>query len=120
MRLALLTLLLAASACASATGAQSDAPTDTTVVDVSIDGNGCSMQPCSILPQCGCNGANACDVDISDAKGTACRAVTGMGRESTACTMIYQCDSGYVCIGGSGASSCKKYCSADADCGSPR
>jgi hypothetical protein len=120
MRLSLLTLLLAASACARATGAQSDAATDTTVVDTTIDGNGCSSQPCSILPQCGCGGANACDVDISDGKGTSCRAVTDMGHENSACSMIYQCDTGYVCIGGTGASSCKKYCSADVDCGSPR
>src|ERR1043165_4264579 len=121
MRVSLLGLLLAASACASATGAQSDAtPTDTKANDASIDGNGCATQPCSILPECGCGGANACDIDISDGKGTACRSINTPGHETAACTQVYQCDEGYVCLGQGASGSCKKYCTANADCGSPR
>jgi len=119
---ALFALVVAASACARATsGSPSDAVEDTSsAVDAAIDSNGCSSQPCSILPQCGCNGANACDIDVSDNKGTSCRAINTPGTESSSCTMLYQCDKGFVCIGGSAAASCKKYCSADVDCGSPR
>jgi hypothetical protein len=117
----LMLVLVAASACARADGGRStDATADTTVVDMAIDSNGCSTQPCSILPQCGCGTGNACDIDSSDNKGTACRAVNTPGTETAACNTIYQCDKGFVCLGGSAFASCKKYCSSDADCGTPR
>jgi hypothetical protein len=119
--LALLVLLGAASACAKAGSNQSDAMVDTTgAIDAAIDSNGCATQPCSILPQCGCGGGNACDIDVSDNTGTACRSVATPGTETAACNAINQCDKGFVCLGGSAYASCKKYCTGDADCGSPR
>ncbi|HUS30956.1 MAG TPA: hypothetical protein VMZ53_20745 [Kofleriaceae bacterium] len=117
----LMLVLVGAAACARASGGQSDAaPGDTVIVDGAVDANNCSSQPCSILPQCGCGGANACDIDVSDNKGTTCRAVATPGTETAACNGVTQCDKGYVCLGGSAFASCKKYCTADADCGSPR
>lgn len=120
----LMFVLVAITACATATpGVQSDSSTDTTTTgkqDASIDANNCAEQPCTILPACGCGGANTCDIDGSDLKGTACRPVTVMGTESATCTSVTQCSAGYVCLGSSAGSSCKKYCSTNADCGSPR
>ena len=98
-----------------------DAPPDQgKAIDASIDGNGCAMQPCTILPQCGCTGATACDVDVSDSVGTACRTVLTPGTETSTCTSLDKCDKGYVCLGSSAYATCKKYCQADADCGTPR
>src|SRR5690606_12152439 len=82
--------------------------------------NECPMQPCSILPQCGCVGVTACDVDVTDNMGTACSSVLQPGRETSTCIGLDRCDAGYVCLGGSGSASCKKYCAEDADCGCPR
>jgi len=88
--------------------------------DALIDGNGCATQPCSILPQCGCNGNTACDVDLVDEDGAACRPINAPGTETSSCTAPNECDRGFACIGGSSFRSCKKYCSGDADCGAPR
>src|SRR6185503_2688665 len=110
-------------ACAHGGGDQTDGSTGDTnkPIDSMIDGNGCMVQPCSILPQCGCGmGANACDVDVSDNMGTACRAVNQPGKETSTCTSLDKCDKGYVCLGGGSFASCKKYCQMDADCGTPR
>jgi len=113
--------LAALSACAKAGSGTTDAAGDTSrPVDAEADGNGCAVQPCSILPQCGCGGANACDIDFSDNMGTACRPVTTAGQETSTCNGPNACDKGYVCLGGSTYASCKKYCTANADCGSPR
>ena len=87
---------------------------------VPLDANGCATQPCSILPQCGCGAAMACDVNVMTLMGTACRSVASPGHETDHCTSTANCDVGYVCLGATNASSCKKYCAADADCGSPR
>jgi hypothetical protein len=87
------------------------------------DANNCAVQPCSILPQCGCESpvsTRSCDVDISDLMGTACREITSPGRETSSCNGLESCDVGYVCLGGGGHSACKKYCSVDGDCGAPR
>jgi hypothetical protein len=120
-RLVLALALLAACARGSST------PTDGAVADTSVqprdatvDSNGCAVQPCSILPQCGCNGATACDYDDSDDTGTACRAILMTGTETSDCNEQTDCDRGFVCVGGAAFASCKKYCSADADCGAPR
>jgi hypothetical protein len=116
-----LPIALAAAACAKAGSSGSDAAPDTSrPIDATIDGNGCAQQPCSIIPQCGCGGQTACDVDTNDNNGTACRSVTSPGKETTACNGLDDCDKGYVCLGGSAYATCKKYCTADADCGSPR
>lgn len=113
--------LAALSACAKAGSGSTDAATDSSrPIDAMVDGNGCAVQPCSILPQCGCGGANACDIDLSDSMGTACRPVTSAGQETATCNGPDACDKGFVCLGGSSFASCKKYCSTDADCGSPR
>lgn len=90
-----------------------------TPTDVAIDSNGCSVQPCSILPECGCIGNTTCDIDVSDYDGTACRTINVEGTETATCTNAMECDRGYACLGVAD-SSCKKYCSADTDCGSPR
>jgi hypothetical protein len=88
---------------------------------VQMDANNCAMQPCSILPtQCGCAPGSACDVDTMDLMGTACRLVTTPGHETNTCGSLKDCDAGYVCLGQTGSSACKKYCSTNTDCGSPR
>lgn len=118
----LMFVLVAITACARADALKSDGSVDspTGKMDASLDANNCAMQPCTILPACGCGGANACDIDQSDLKGTACRAINAMGTETSTCTSPSQCNTGYVCLGGSGGAACKKYCSTSADCGSPR
>jgi hypothetical protein len=111
---------LALVACASGSGSSSDAATDTPrPIDAAIDGNNCSAQPCTILPQCGCGATQACDVDTSDSMGGACRSVLVEGKETATCSALDRCDKGFVCLGGATAT-CKKYCMADADCGTPR
>jgi hypothetical protein len=116
-----LVLLVALAACARGEGTGSDAAVDTSKpADAAIDAFACSQMPCSIIPQCGCVGVRACDVDTSDAMGTACRSILAPGQETSTCTALDRCDAGYVCLGASGSASCKKYCSADADCGTPR
>lgn len=121
MRRIALMWLFAAAACARGSSSTTDAaPEPPPPVDAPPDAEQCSMQPCSILPQCGCVGVTACDVDVSDNMGTACRSVLEPGRETSTCIGLDRCDKGYVCLGGSGSASCKKYCTEDADCGSPR
>jgi len=122
-RPAMVLALAVVAACAHGGGSDkpSDAAPDTgKPIDAAIDGNGCAMQPCTILPQCGCAGATACDVDVTDSVGTACRSVLTPGTETSTCTSLDKCDKGYVCLGGTAYSTCKKYCLADADCGTPR
>jgi hypothetical protein len=120
----LMFVLVAMSACATAGPATpSDSNADTPPMgkqDAAIDANNCAQQPCTILPACGCGGANACDIDSTDLMGTACRAINMPGTETSTCTSPSQCNAGYVCLGGSGGAACKKYCSTTADCGSPR
>jgi hypothetical protein len=119
-----LSLLVAATlaACANAGGsAQTDASHDTGgAIDAAPDAFACSQMPCSILPQCGCSQTFACDVDTSDANGTACRPVTAPGTHTTECNSLDDCDKGFVCLGNAQYGSCKKYCTTDADCGTPR
>jgi len=115
----LLTFVLALSACANASTDDQhiDGPKP---IDVQIDSNGCPVQPCTILPQCGCAGSSACDLDALIGAGTSCRAVNSPGRETASCNSLEDCDKGYVCLGNSVYASCKKYCMVDADCGTPR
>jgi hypothetical protein len=118
--------------CAKASGEQPDGPpvvaADAAAVDASElpdapptpdAPNGCATQPCDILAQCGCAGA-ACDIDGSDNAGTACRAITTPGHETSTCTSPGRCDAGFVCLVGNNIGTCRKYCDADADCGTPR
>jgi hypothetical protein len=122
MRRLLAVCVLALVACAKGSGSNADAKADTGApIDMMIDGNGCAMQPCTILPQCGCNGgAVACDVDTADNMGTTCRSVNNPGRETSTCNAPDKCDKGFVCIGGASYATCKKFCAANADCGTPR
>src|SRR5262245_60248455 len=85
------------------------------------DSNGCTQQPCDILPQCGCAAGSACDMDLNDLMGTACRPVSGMGHENAKCTTLADCDKGYGCLDdGGGLASCHKYCASNVDCAPPR
>lgn len=125
-RIPLLFVLATVVACAKggAVEQHTDAPpvpVDTAKpIDAMIDGNGCSVQPCSIIPQCGCGATSACDVDTTDSMGTTCRSVNVPGKETATCSSLDKCDKGYVCLGGAAYATCKKYCMADADCGTPR
>jgi hypothetical protein len=84
------------------------------------DANNCATQPCDILTQCGCESTQACDIDISDIDGTACRAIDATGTETSACEGITSCDRGFVCLGPVGGSACKRYCDDNLDCAQPR
>ena len=127
IRLCVVLSLLGLIACAKAGQNQpnggDDAPatTDAPEIDADLtpDANTCATLPCDILTQCGC-GAMACDIDGTDNMGTACRPIVTPGRETSACSNASRCDKGFVCLGGSSGRSCKRYCSADAECGAPR
>jgi hypothetical protein len=84
------------------------------------DAAACVSSPCDLVPQCGCPSNQACDLDFSDLVGTACRGVATPGTEVNTCSAINQCAAGYVCLGGSGSSSCMRYCAGDGDCVGPR
>jgi len=117
-----LLLITALAGCASAGGdkpaVDSPPPVDTPPPPVDMF-NGCATQPCDILTQCGCASTDSCDIDFADFAGTACRVINTPGREDATCDSSSKCDRGFACIGGSQAT-CRKYCSANADCGSPR
>lgn len=83
----------------------------------SIDAsNGCSKQPCSLSPQCGCPTNQACDLKNSELStgGTECRAVNTAGTDTSTCTAPETCASGYVCLGSPGQ--CRRWCVGDNDC----
>lgn len=93
----------------------SDAATD---APLEIDANNCAMQPCTILPQCGCASDAACDIDGNDLNGGACRPVNATANpEGGACSSPAGCAAGTVCLA-SGV--CKKYCDGNDDCVAPR
>lgn len=117
-------IALAVAACARATyeGPDADvtdvdAATDAAGIDASIDapGSQCSRQPCSILPQCGCDdpARPVCDLDRNNLPtgATACRADNFGGTESTVCTMATTCAAEHVCVG-----RCRRFCEDDDDC----
>jgi hypothetical protein len=116
-----LLVAVAAGACATAGGSDVDARAgDSTSTDVAIDMNNCAQQPCSIIPQCGCATTDACDLDTTDNNGTVCRPVTTPGTITATCNSLDDCEKGYVCLGGAAYAACKKYCTGDIDCGTPR
>jgi len=130
VKIPLLFGLIGVLACATASREQPIDPTiDATSIDsptieddaavVGPDANTCATQPCDILTQCGC-GAMACDIDSSDNMGTACRTIFTPGHETNTCANPTRCDKGFVCLGGGGGGTCKKYCGTNADCGAPR
>ncbi|MCC6995163.1 MAG: hypothetical protein IT370_11195 [Deltaproteobacteria bacterium] len=80
------------------------------------DANGCSMQPCSLVPQCGCAAPLTCDIDFTGLMGTACRPVDVPGTETSNCSSASECAAGFVCTGGR----CQRYCATNADCPQPR
>lgn len=119
-RVVLLLAIATTVACAKGSTPDNDMqPVPDAPVPVDAEHNGCAVQPCSILPQCGCSGSTACDLDDSDDEGTACRAITTAGMETTACASLTDCERGFICLGGTGAS-CKRYCESDVACGTPR
>lgn len=65
---------------------------------------------CDTSPQCGCTGAQACQV-TSEAGTTQCVAA-GSTQPYYACTYSTDCTKGYACVGGA----CKLYCESNADC----
>jgi hypothetical protein len=120
MSIRLLAIACLSIACATAgnsatgDGSVSDGPADD--APLTSDANTCAMQPCTILPQCGCVGA--CDIDGDDLDGGQCRNVNANAQmEGGACSVAAGCVAGAVCLGGG---VCRKYCDANADCGQPR
>lgn len=75
---------------------------------------------CSLVPQSGCGGADACDLDDTNfAMGcTSCRPVTAQGTATSTCAAVTECAAGWVCLGSASGSSCLKYCKGDGDCSS--
>lgn len=90
------------------------------VIDAGIDavGSQCTRQPCSILPQCGCDdpATPVCDLDLTmlATGGTKCRADNFHGTETTLCTRSSTCAAEYTCLG-----RCLHYCDSDDDCPGP-
>ena len=125
---ALTVVILAIGACARAQAPQQggDAPPAGSAdaaqdIDAaSLIDAACATATCDVLSQSGCCPAQACDVDTSDLNGTACRGVAHTGHETNICGNLLDCDKGYVCLGPTSASSCKKYCSTNTDCQGPR
>lgn len=110
----------ALAACARGDATQGNPDSSVNRIDaLATDANSCAVQPCSILPQCGCVGNSACDRAFGG--GTACRPINANGTETAACTSSNQCDEGYTCVGNNGQNrTCKKYCTIDGECGTPR
>jgi hypothetical protein len=89
-------------------------------VDAPVDGNGCTTQPCTLAPQCGCPANQSCDIDPTDLVGNVCRAINVPGKDTNTCGSFSECDKGYVCIGDGTHDTCKRYCTQNGDCGTPR
>ncbi len=136
MRVALAIIAMAAAGCASAKTGGSSGPdgssshpdaaghspdANVTAPDARpIDANTCPTQPCSLAPQCGCTGGMACDISSTNVNMTACRGVSTPGATGNTCASANDCAAGYVCVGDGTNDSCEKYCTSNADCGSPR
>ncbi|HTJ41656.1 MAG TPA: hypothetical protein VL463_06150 [Kofleriaceae bacterium] len=90
---------------------------DAKVPDAAPDANNCSVQPCTLAPQCGCPANQSCDIDPTDLMGNLCRAINTPGKETSTCGSFSECDKGYVCLN-DGA--CHRYCATSGDCISPR
>lgn len=99
------------------TGSNADASTDGRGLDAS---NGCAVQPCSILPQCGCTDPAAPACDLGSGSANECRNATSTGVEGTACPAVTSCAAGYTCVGGGNNFDCEKYCASNSDCMGPR
>lgn len=89
-------------------------------IDAAIDANTCATQPCDIPTQCGCTGGQACDINFQTLMGTACRAVTTPGMDTSTCASGTDCAASYVCVGDGTNDACEQYCTSDAQCGTPR
>jgi hypothetical protein len=110
-------LMIACATAARENPATSDGPASDGPEDPPPDSNNCAVQPCTILPQCGCPADDACDID-DDNDGGACRNVSATAQqEGGACSTISGCVAGTVCLG---AGICRKYCDDNTDCGQPR
>jgi hypothetical protein len=117
-----LALALALAACARSEYQSPDAADDDDPIDARVDAridapsSQCSRQPCSILPQCGCEATSAtpvCDLDFDNLPvgATECRADNFHGTEATVCSRATTCAAEHVCLG-----RCRRYCDDDDDC----
>jgi hypothetical protein len=88
--------------------------------DAMVDANNCSVQPCTLAPQCGCPSNQSCDINPTTLMGNVCRAVNAPGHETNTCGSFSECDVGYVCIGDGTNDNCHKYCTGNSDCAGPR
>ena len=103
------------------TGTADAAPADAAPVEVDAAPATCPGDPCDLFEQCGCQGGEACDLAADPFAGNDCRTVATAGVEGDTCTGPDSCAAGYTCVAdGSGAASCKAYCSDDSFCGQPR
>lgn len=105
----------------AACGDDGAAPIDAAAIDAQeLDAAPvCLGEPCSLVPQCGCDdtpATPACDLDFNNlATGaTKCRADVMHGTESRLCGQPTTCGPGYVCAG-----RCLRYCNVDDDCPGP-
>ena len=97
-----------------------DAMVDASPPDSAPDANGCTTQPCTLWPQCGCPTGQSCDINPSTLSGNVCRAVNSPGRVTNTCGSFSECDVGYVCIGDGTNDNCHQYCVSNSDCPGPR
>lgn len=85
-------------------------------------GDGCSPTcqvetptSCELVPQSGCSGTDACD--INDDNTRTCRAVTTPGMADDTCTVDTACAAGFTCIDDGPNDYCMQFCNTTADCG---
>ena len=73
---------------------------------------------CTLVPQSGCSGTQACDLTAAENGDTTCRAVTGNGTADSLCnTAPTQCVAGYTCVGLTDTvEGCMKFCGTDNHC----
>ena len=116
-----LTMVVVAALMAACGDDGATPPIDAAAIDATvIDGpEVCSREPCSLVPQCGCDdtpATPACDLDFNNlATGaTKCRGDVMHGTESRVCGQPTTCGPGYVCAG-----RCLRYCNVDDDCPGP-
>lgn len=93
---------------------------DSTTPDTGVPPTGmCPAGDCDLLTNAGCEAGNACYFAapaMGEAAVPTC-APAGTGGDGDACTMIQDCQEGFVCDNGAGV--CRHYCCDGADTGCP-
>lgn len=124
VRLVLLAAVLCVAACAKGepVSVGPDAQVGPPAADAAPppDADTCAGDPCALVEQCGCGGAQVCDLDDEalDTGGTLCRDVTIPGNATSNCADETECGAGFSCFGGGGFGQCRQYCDPAApDCG---